>query len=264
MVWLVWLFGDSDCFTFSPFLSPLQIWLYWFSPFSWSTRAFAQNEFLSERYSERVPSGLTIGEVYLRQLEFSINPDYKWAVYGFLFAWMLLFFFVGLFALHKVRLELVTGTKVAGDRDTTVSWITQPEKVPATGNADHGPRIHEEEKVDALTDPVGTATLATSALVEYRAASATVPQNQHQNSLRRISQFDAVVDVSSRSELTFEPHTLLWQRIEYTIIDPITKQPRKLLDSLCGWAEPYRMTALLGASGSGKTTLLVRFANCFP
>ncbi|KAL0066972.1 Multidrug resistance protein [Marasmius tenuissimus] len=50
-----------------------------------------------------------------------------------------------------------------------------------------------------------------------------------------------------------------WEDVSYDI--KIKGQPRRILDSVDGWVEPGKLTALMGASGAGKTTLLDTLAS---
>ncbi|KAJ1429995.1 P-loop containing nucleoside triphosphate hydrolase [Sesbania bispinosa] len=48
---------------------------------------------------------------------------------------------------------------------------------------------------------------------------------------------------------------LVWE--DLTVVAPnFSRQERKLLNGLSGYAEPNRIMAVIGPSGSGKTTLL--------
>ncbi|UPK93852.1 hypothetical protein LCI18_004787 [Fusarium solani-melongenae] len=48
--------------------------------------------------------------------------------------------------------------------------------------------------------------------------------------------------------------TFAWKNLCYDIV--IKGQTRRILDSVDGWVQPGKITALMGASGAGKTTLL--------
>ena len=54
--------------------------------------------------------------------------------------------------------------------------------------------------------------------------------------------------------LPFEPCTLAWRDLSYTVDTP--QGPKTLLHGVSGVAVPKRLMALMGASGAGKTTLL--------
>ena len=56
------------------------------------------------------------------------------------------------------------------------------------------------------------------------------------------------------SALPFEPCSLAWRDLSYTVDTP--QGPKTLLHGVSGLAVPKRLMALMGASGAGKTTLL--------
>lgn len=60
---------------------------------------------------------------------------------------------------------------------------------------------------------------------------------------------DEVLEVFNRSEQIFT-----WEDVSYTV--PTPQGPKKLLNSINGYAKPGVLVALMGASGAGKTTLL--------
>jgi ABC-type multidrug transport system ATPase subunit/ABC-type multidrug transport system permease subunit len=69
---------------------------------------------------------------------------------------------------------------------------------------------------------------------------------------------DDGVDMSEAA-IPFEPVTLVWKNLWYTVeIDGKdgTKEPLDLLKGVSGFTKPGQMTALMGSSGAGKTTLM--------
>lgn len=58
---------------------------------------------------------------------------------------------------------------------------------------------------------------------------------------------DTNLEISSKSVLT-------WENISYEV--PVPSGTRRLLNSVYGYVQPGKLTALMGASGAGKTTLL--------
>lgn len=70
----------------------------------------------------------------------------------------------------------------------------------------------------------------------------------------------AVVEVptSATSVLPFQPMTVAWRDLSYTVQIPrdLGGGERKLLHEISGLAQPGHLMALMGASGAGKTTLL--------
>lgn len=59
---------------------------------------------------------------------------------------------------------------------------------------------------------------------------------------------------TASTDLTPTKGVFTWQNVSYDI--RIKNEPRRLLDSVSGWAKPGTLTALMGVSGAGKTTLL--------
>ncbi|OAA66038.1 ABC drug exporter AtrF [Cordyceps fumosorosea ARSEF 2679] len=66
---------------------------------------------------------------------------------------------------------------------------------------------------------------------------------------RQITTPDEILQEFQRSEKIFT-----WEDVSYTV--PSADGPKKLLNSVQGYAKPGVMVALMGASGAGKTTLL--------
>jgi ABC-type multidrug transport system ATPase subunit/ABC-type multidrug transport system permease subunit len=64
---------------------------------------------------------------------------------------------------------------------------------------------------------------------------------------KQSSAMDSGLNVSSKSVLT-------WENLCYDV--PVPSGTRRLLNSVFGYVEPGKLTALMGASGAGKTTLL--------
>ena len=52
--------------------------------------------------------------------------------------------------------------------------------------------------------------------------------------------------------LPFTPATLAWKDIKYTVYIGKEKTPKVLLNHISGYAEPGKLTALMGASGAGS------------
>ena len=68
------------------------VWMFWISPFSWTLRSLAINEFYADRYSAPFEvsgsdfEGYRTGEAYLRLFDIDPTWAYKWAGLGYLVA----------------------------------------------------------------------------------------------------------------------------------------------------------------------------------
>ncbi|CAE7825330.1 ABCG31, partial [Symbiodinium sp. KB8] len=103
------------------------IWMYWLSPFAWSTRAVAQNEFLSSEYDAAVPgTDKNFGQVLLERFEVQTEEDYQWAGVVFNLAMYVLAFGLTVLAISKVRFDVAIGTA----RPTKADEEAAPQAVP--------------------------------------------------------------------------------------------------------------------------------------
>jgi len=99
------------------------------------------------------------------------------------------------------------------------------------------------------------------------------PQPMLKSDLERLIATGSLVESNSsetaneavRPMEEFQGKTLSFQHTFYSVnmvqglkgkLPCVDKQPKMLLNDVSGWAEPYKMVALMGASGAGKSTLL--------
>jgi hypothetical protein len=169
-------------------------WLYWLSPFSWSVRSLAVNEFTQSRYKEYetgIPGQtVNIGQLYLDTYEMRSGSEWIWngplLLLGYFFALSLL----SIVVLTYQRYELSRGTKRFEEVEDSKNGARRTSAVPANGADD-----------------------------------------QHAS--------------SSASALPFQPVTLSFSQIHYTIVDD-KGQTKKLLTNVSGYAKPKTLTALMG------------------
>ncbi|KAJ5980879.1 hypothetical protein N7481_008177 [Penicillium waksmanii] len=71
--------------------------------------------------------------------------------------------------------------------------------------------------------------------------------------VRKASRQSKTVDTGANLEISSKS-VLTWENISYEV--PVPSGTRRLLNSVYGYVQPGKLTALMGASGAGKTTLL--------
>jgi ABC-type multidrug transport system ATPase subunit/ABC-type multidrug transport system permease subunit len=103
-------------------ISPAGIWLYWLSPFSWTTRSMALNEFLAPRYSDSVPgTSDTVGEALLKSFDFHTDSVWVGAGIAYLIAAYILFAFLTVYAIKHIRYDVSVGTKRTDEEDESTA-----------------------------------------------------------------------------------------------------------------------------------------------
>jgi len=96
-----------------------------------------------------------------------------------------------------------------------------------------------------------------------RASSDDRPSDSNrQQSCFSVEHGSAIVEAPSsiEIEIPFQPVTLSFKDICYTVTASTSKDELKLLTNVNGIFRPGRMCALMGTSGAGKTTLMVRLS----
>jgi ABC-type multidrug transport system ATPase subunit/ABC-type multidrug transport system permease subunit len=161
-----------------PQIPPWFIWLYWYSPFSWTVRSISLNEFHAPRYNDAIYKGndttafgygKSAGNTYLDVWEINKNDDYIWAgaIY-LLFFWV---FFSGVSALilkyKKFPLSMGTRRNDEGDglaRDAALEGKQELGKGLKSDRATlsfNNVKFAVQLEVDVKADPNDTASKPT-------------------------------------------------------------------------------------------------------
>ena len=210
------------------------IWLFWLSPFSWYLRAVAINEYNAGKYDEVFPNppyqGLRTGEAYMR--EWGIDPtfSYKWAAIGYLWGFTLLMLSLAVAILHfRFQRPPSSGTRRSPEEEQPQGAQELLQIKPASPVSSP-----DEAKVDPIRQ---------------------LPRSQSNAGVNH----DDGSSTSAASVLPFEPISLAWRGITYSVIVKQadgSEAPRVLLHSIDGSCRAGSLTALMGSSGAGKTTLM--------
>jgi ABC-type multidrug transport system ATPase subunit/ABC-type multidrug transport system permease subunit len=210
------------------------------SPFSWSLRALANNEFLSSRYHALADDGERLGHVYLDSLDMKIGVE--WIGYAVLYIMGLSFVFM---AIHSWVLRRPYFESSIGTRRVDEAEVLETEEEKA---AEDAIQAHDAEVEDDVAN--GLATHPSFSVGEVSRISAATDVS---------GAVDSKVLRTLREALPFAPMWLSFSDIHYTVRVPGPDGglvDRPLLRGVNGFAEPGKLTALMGASGAGKTTLL--------
>ena len=235
-------------------------WLYWISPFSWSVKALANNEFLGPRYDGITSSGERLGHVYLRQLDMDIG--YEWIGYATLYLLGLSIFMI----LNHGRL-LQNPYKETSRGTTRFDDEPEAEDDPEEAQPEVGDAAFDGSRFSAGAGAGASSAGAASGDIEMQPVGGVAPALSVQPSSMRPQASNATSTNTSkaggglstlRDAVPYTPTWLSFSNVKYTVQvekDGV-KSDRILLDGVNGYAEPGKLTALMGASGAGKTTLL--------
>jgi ABC-type multidrug transport system ATPase subunit len=203
----------------------------------WSVSALANNEFLSSRYSELTDDGSTLGELYLKTLQ--VRAGTEWIGFSILYLFGLTLCCIALYAytLWQPEFEASIGTTRFDD---------EPEMIDSDADAALADGADDDalaSSIDADTTPVPAAADAGLSSVRSAAGSS--------GGLETLS-----------TAVPLHPTWVTFSDVRYTVQVPAPEGgsgalvDRPLLRGVSGYAEPGKLTALMGASGAGKTTLL--------
>eukprot|EP00056_Hartaetosiga_gracilis_P011963 m.186099 g.186099 ORF g.186099 m.186099 type:complete len:1006 (+) comp13612_c2_seq5:2233-5250(+) len=204
------------------------IWLYYLSPFSWSIRSLAINEYQSDTFSDIIPgTNTTRGELYMDAYDMQFGDDWKW--YGILF--LIGFLCSIIWACHFI----LSRGKPTGSRGTSRTHELDDENL-VFSFAD----ISDEEN-DEMEVRISGSNVDTDACISPLDTTISIPKTQ------------------SAHAIPFEPVSLVFKRLCYDVSvknERGQSEKKRLLCDVCGYARPGELTALMGVTGAGKTTLL--------
>jgi len=228
------------------------VFLLWWSPFSYVSKALLNIEFSSPRYDyiiqNEIGENVRAGNLYLSTVDMPV--DMMWVL------WCVIFLILGSFlyaSAAALLLDVHFYEESIGTR-----------------------RFHEVEIVDVDDDPNDGHTSLSDEELKHQVQAAAVQQAQIQHEAscddsafsRVVSSIGDVFDDAQSSQsnklqtlreaLPFTPAWMSFSDISYTVKVKKDKETvdRILLNHVNGYAQPGKMLALMGASGAGKTTLL--------
>jgi ABC-type multidrug transport system fused ATPase/permease subunit len=198
------------------------IWAYYLSPFSWATDALGVNEFSAGIYSDpdATDPSRTEGEAYLDAFGLRSPKIWQWAAIAYLWG-----FYIALTAMSTLLLMWAKPTPTMGaKRGLTHRKAAAPAAdksavaIEIKASGEHEPPQHKK-----LGGNHRSSARASGAKASFQLAA-----------------------------LPFSPATLAWKDLTYTVYVGKDKTPKVLLKGISGFAEPGKLTALMGASGAGK------------
>lgn len=194
--------------------------------YAYATKALALNEFLADRYAVIPASGgdKSLGHIYLEDFGLPTNVLHLYLSLVFLIAYTLVLIILSIFAFSCVRFDRNIGSARTVDGD--------------------GDSVEDTRGHDAVIVSQCVAPVLDEKVPLFVKSSSTV-------GLAREPLLGA--GGSAAHGLPFQRTTLAFQNVEYTVTLPrASRGPRErtLLQGICGYAEPGRMLALMGASGA--------------
>ncbi|TVY15202.1 ZEB2-regulated ABC transporter 1 [Lachnellula arida] len=222
-----------------PLMHPWFKWISWINPVAYAFEALFVNELHGRRFtcSTLVPSGGTYaltgdhfvcaiagavvgettvsGDAYL-QSQFQYSYSHIWRNLGFMFAFMMFFLALYLFA---------TEFNAATDSSAEVLVFRRGHVPKNLEAAEKAAKQDDESPTGAGISSVGNDD---------------IDQEQQRDEHLQV--------------LAPQTDVFTWKDVCYDI--QIKGEPRRLLDNVSGWVKPNTLTALMGVSGAGKTTLL--------
>lgn len=209
-------------------------------PFSWGTDAVAINEFSAGKYNTYDDNGVRLGASYLASFGLRDGPSWQWAAIAYLWG-----FYIVLSVFSSMLLMYSTPTQPMGTKRTA--------------------RPKTQKQLAELKEQTNNQNVRIE--VAY-AAGSVAGGNNNTSSNGRVNGVDSLAIPQAKrlgggakssakasfqlSSLPFTPATLSWKDLKYTVYIGKEKTPRVLLNHISGFAEPGKLTALMGASGAGK------------
>jgi hypothetical protein len=193
------------------------IWAYYLSPFSWATDSLAVNEFTAGIYSDPDPDNpwRTLGVSYIESFGLRSEKVWQWAAVAYLWGFYL----------------VLTGCS------TLLLAYTKP--TPTMG-AKRGLVARKKQKHSSVPD---------AAAADRNTVVVDLGAQQKKLAGGKSSAAKASFQLAA---LPFTPATLAWKDLKYTVYVGKEKTPKVLLNRISGYAEPGKLTALMGSSGAGQ------------
>ena len=248
------------------FVSPSNLpvfmrWLMYLSPYFWSVRALVNNEFLTSAYRVIAEEGIPLGDLYLRAIDMEAGREYIGYAFLYVIGFAIFCMIMHSWLLYQPNFESSRGTTRFDDEAEMLDNDT--DKVIAAHDDAHAddpglgsplpPGITYREAAEAELS-VSRVTGVPAFLTAPRAAAAD--DDAHSQDLATGGNTLHTL----REAVPFSPTWLTFSDVHYTVRVPGpaggAMVDRPLLRGVNGYAEPGRLTALMGASGAGKTTLL--------
>ena len=224
-------------------IPPWFIWVYYLSPFSWSIRSLAINEYTGDAYKDIVAnSTMTRGELYLDAYEFQSSDEWKWFGIVYLVCFLVILTTLGNYVLSLGKPDGSRGTSRVEENDDDNLALSYADMTDAEAEAAE----------EALANMHASAAKSMNGSTAITAAAASSGED--------VVDVDTSVGSDGKAHaLPFEPVSLVFKELCYDVFikkDRKTKETKRLLDHVAGYARPGELTALMGVTGAGKTTLL--------
>lgn len=224
--------------------------MYYIDFYSYATKSLAMNEFLAPRYGRRPFRGSkTLGEIYLEAFGLPIDPAWRWG--GVVF--------IGGFACIMICLSVVTFALFRFDRNIgSIRAVDEEEDVARSMKS--GPPSSSAVTLGSLASSI-TISEATPLFSKLRGADMASSLNSAPE--RELSPLlDSLLHthegIVAARMLPFEPASIAFRDIKYTVQQSGLARSsfgaassKTILHGICGFAQPGRMLALMGASGAG-------------
>ncbi|GAB4819215.1 hypothetical protein N2152v2_006261 [Parachlorella kessleri] len=248
-------------------IPPYMLWIYWINPFSWSIRAVAINELMSERWDiplSPTAGSETLGEAVLEPFGFFTQQYWIWACVGFMWVSLLVYTIAGAVAL--------TFTDPPHPRPTVPE---EESKVQVTkrllSSLSRRRRRRQRQMSVKLTSSKELQAPETAAPKATNPPPSLEPGLKVEGENLSLQQQPAGQEMSQHVVVPFTPITLVCRDIHYYVPDPSKGEAAgvvkgsgdrriegklELLKGISLYAEPGNLIALMGGSGAGKTTLM--------
>ena len=215
--------------------------VYYISPFSWTVRSMVNSEFTADAYATPLlggPTGTDVvapiaGDFYLGVFGFFKGLDWKWGGIAMTLSYAVLLGPI----LSSIAVTYVRARERPGSQRISESAFLEA----------------AAKSADAVRALVASPSKPTLVLSDIAPEGASPSPASSPAAVAPTSPTSA----AAASALPFEPITLSFAGVKYTVTLPDKEKTQKcLLSGVSGIMKPGSMTALMGASGAGKTTLL--------